>query len=53
MDAWIIWHIAKAERWLKSLPWWRRMWLEFKWFHVDPIVCRIRCWWTGESCPWE
>jgi hypothetical protein len=53
LDAWVLDRIAEAERYLKSLPEWKRRWLEFKWLRVDPIVCRVRCWWTGQECPWE
>lgn len=53
VDAWVLAKIVQAERYLQSLPWWKRVWLEFKWNRLDPIICRIDCWSKGKVCPWE
>jgi hypothetical protein len=44
--------ILEAEKHLLAMPPWKRRWLEFKWLRIDPVLCRVRCWFTGEECPW-
>jgi hypothetical protein len=52
IDEWVHDRLIAARIWYAALPWYSRAWLRFKWW-AEPGICRIRCFFTGETCPWE